>query len=285
VFNFRRDAPPIEAGLLTPSELYRDYKSWRRVFGHRPLVLPWQVRPWRREILSPGVTLYTADRSVQTLIVGFCGRHDHLFLPAGVFLQTLDHERFDLVTAWDARHLHFDHGIEGYARSLPELARRLSEFAAARGYDRIITYGISMGGLAALRAGQLMGADRAIAAGGRFAWNVGRMLRNEAHIQAFDLLCHCRQPDATESYAIFSEDNAEDAESAERLAAICTDCSLIPLPYDDHNFPHGIQKARRLDEYHREIFDLSRKPDPSVLRRLLKKRSRLDLRRTFYIKL
>ena len=208
---------------------------------------------------------------------------DRLFLPVGVILQSLDHRRFDLLTAWDVRQLHFNRGVEGYAGSLPELARCFSDFAFGRGYSSVVVYGISLGGLAALRIGQLMRADRAIAAGGRFAWNVGRLLRKEATIQAFDLLCHCRQPGATESYAIFSEDNVDDLENSERLATVCPDCRLIPMPYDDHNFPYGIQKARRLDEYHREIFHLSRKPDPAVLRNLLEKRSKLDPRRTFYI--
>ena len=268
---------------MTPSELYRDRPLWRRIYGHRPLVLPWQVRPYRREIVASAVTLYTADRSAKTLIVGFCGRSARLFLPVAVFLQALDHERFDLLTASDVRHLQFDRGLEGYSSSLPDLARRLSDFASARGYSSIITYGISLSGLAALRIGQLMGADRAISAGGRFSWNLGRLLRNEACVQSFDLLCHCRQPMATESYALFSEGHPDDVASAGRLAATSPGCCMIPMPYADHNFPHGIQKARRLDAYHREIFDPSRKPDPSVLRCLLRKRARLDPRRTFYL--
>src|SRR5690349_988628 len=110
---------------MTPPELYQDHRLWRRVYGHRPIVVPWQVRPYRREILSPDVMLYTAGHSARTLIVGFCGRDQRLFLPAGVILQSLDHECFDLVTVRDRRELHYDHGIEGYARSLPQLARRL----------------------------------------------------------------------------------------------------------------------------------------------------------------
>jgi hypothetical protein len=269
---------------MTPPEL-REKGLWRQVHGHRPIALPWQVRPWRRELLSPGINLYTADRSAKTLIIGFCGRTERLFLPVGVILQALDCQRFDLVTAWDARLLHFDRGIEGYASSLPDLARRLSDFASDRGYGNIICYGVSMGGLPALRIGHLMRADRAVAAAGRFAWNVGRLLHKDMHVQAFDLLCRCLQPGATEAYALFSEDNAEDAEDAARLAALCPACPLIPVPYDDHNFPYGIQRARRLVEYHREIFDLNRKPDPTALRRLFKKRPKLDIRRTFYIKL
>lgn len=270
---------------MAPPELYRDKGLWRRVYGLRPYVLPWQVRPYSREILSPGVTLYTAGRSARTLIVGLCGRDQRLFLPVGIILQNLDHERFDLITLWDRRELHFDHGIEGYARSLPDLAARLSDFAASRGYSSIVTYGTSMGGIPAMRIGQLMEADRAIAAGGRFAWNIGRLLRNEAYIQPFDPLCHCRRTGPTEHYAIFSEDNKEDVENAERLAATCPDCRLIPMPHQDHNFPHAIQKCRRLDEYHREIFDLRCRPDPTVLRRSLKKRSRLDPRRSVFIRL
>ena len=268
---------------MTPPELYRDWKLWRRTYGHRPVVLPWQVRPYRREVISPGLTLYTSGRLTQTLIIACVGRSARPFVPIAVFLQALDHERFDLLTASDVRHLQFDRGLEGYASSLPDLARRLSDFASARGYSSIITYGISLGGMAALRIGQLMGADRAISAGGRFSWNLGRLLRNEAYVQSFDLLCHCRQPMATESYALFSEGHPDDVESAGRLAAISPDCRLIPMPCDDHNFPHGIHKARRLDEYHRQIFDLNRKPHPAALRGLMEKRARLDPRRTFYL--
>jgi len=245
--------------------------------------MPWQVRPYRREAVARLVTLYTADRSAETLIIGFCGRSARLFLPMAVFLQALDHRRYDLLVASDARHLHFDHGIEDYAGSLPELARRLSDFASARGYGSIITYGISMGGLAALRTGQLMRANRAIAAGGRFAWNIGRLLRQRAHPRAFDLLCECRQPTATESYALFSEGHSDDVESAARLAAIAPECHIVAMPCDDHNFPYAIHKARRLDDYHRQIFDLNRKPEAALLRSMPKKRSRLDPRRIFYI--
>ncbi|WP_367782905.1 hypothetical protein [Mesorhizobium marinum] len=253
------------------------------MIGHRPLVLPWQVRPYRREILADGIALYSADRSPKSLVVGFCGRDHRLFLSVGMILQTLDHTRFDLMTVVDPAELHFDSGVEGYANSLVELAGRLSDVVAARGYSGVVTYGTSMGGLPALRVGLLMGADRAVAAGGRFAWNIGRLLRGEKHVGAFDLLCRCRKPGKTEIYAIFSEGHDGDVESAQRLAAIRPDSRLLPLPCLDHNFVYEIQKARRLDEYHREIFDLRRKPDPAVLRRSLTKRSRLDPRRTFYI--
>lgn len=267
---------------MTPPELYADRRMWRRVYGHRPVVLPWQVRPYRREVVSPGVILYTADRAANTLIVGFCGRSIRLFLPVSLFLQALDHNRFDLLIASDARQLHFDRGIEGYAQSLPDLAMRLAEFAAGRGYDRVITYGISMGGLVALRVGELMRADRAIAAGGRFAWNIGRLQGGKANVQSFDLLCECRQPAKTEGYAIYSKDNPSDAASAGRLAAICPQYTIIPMPWAAHNFPYGIHKARRLDQYHRQIFDLGRKPDAAVLASLFVRRPRLDPRRTFY---
>lgn len=270
---------------MTPMELYRDRGLWRSVYGPKPIVLSWQVRPYRREVIGPGVTLYTADRSARTLIIGFSGRAGRLFLPLALVLQALDHRRYDLLIVADTRHLHFDTGIEGYADSLPDLARRLSDLASTRKYGSVITYGTSMGGLVALRMGQLMKADRAIAAGGRFAWNVGRLLRRQAHVQAFDLLCHCRQGGTTESYAIFSDGDATDADSANRLAAMYPDCRLIPLPTDEHNFPFVIKKTRKLEEYHRELFDLDRKPDPARMKLLLNRRSKLDPRRTLYIRL
>ena len=59
---------------MTPPELYRDWKLWRRTYGHRPVVLPWQVRPYRREAIAPGLTLYTSDRPTRTLIIACVGR-------------------------------------------------------------------------------------------------------------------------------------------------------------------------------------------------------------------
>jgi hypothetical protein len=140
-----------------------------------------------------------------------------------------------------------------------------------------------MGGLTALRMGPLIGADRAIAAGPRFVWNIGRLLRDQPDIQAFDLLCQCRQPIATESYAVYSEGDPDDADSAARLAALFPGCTMIPLPSDEHNFAYVIKYTRKLDEYHRQIFDLDRKPDPAAMKLLLTRRSKLDPRRTFYL--
>ncbi|MEQ1943059.1 hypothetical protein ABMA32_11650 [Mesorhizobium sp. VNQ89] len=267
---------------MTPQELYRDRKVWSHSFGHRPLVMPWQVKPYRRETLSANVNFYTADREAKTLIIGFCGRGNRLFLPVGAILQTLDYKRLDLLTVWDPRNVQYDQGVQGYALSLPQLADRLSTFAEAKQYSRVVTYGISNGGLVGLRMGQLMKADRAISAGGRFSWNIGRMLQGRPYAQSFDLLCHCRQDSTVESYALFSESDADDAEDARRLEAVFPACTIVPIQSDEHNFPQEMHKARRLDEYHRQLFDLDRKPDAEVLKGLVRKRSRFDPRRTFY---
>jgi pimeloyl-ACP methyl ester carboxylesterase len=270
MFNFRRDPPAaVDPGLMTPIELYANQSLWRRTYGRNRFTMPWQVKRYERTRLADGVTLYSANLGARTLIIGFCGRSARLFLPVAVFLQNLDEKAYDLLIASDVRHLHFDKGIPGFAETLPALADRLKRFADERGYSSTITYGISMGGLVALRVGEMIDGDRAISAGGRFAWHVGRLLRQEGHIGAFDTICACSVPSGRRHYAIYSENNAEDSENAARLAAIRPQWTAIPMPSDDHNFPHVIHKARKLDEYHAQIFDLSRAPDPEALRTLL----------------
>ena len=58
----------------------------------------------------------------------------------------------------------------------------------------------------------------------------------------------------------------EDAEHGARLEAIVGDDATIALPADRHNFLFLIHKMGRLGEFHDEIFDLGRKPDPDRLR-------------------
>ena len=144
-----------------------------------------QVRPYRKEVTARCNALHR--RPLRTNAGrGFLRPRCRLFLPLATFLQALDHRHYDVLIVSDRA-----------ASSFRPWHRRLRQFASrprpasvgfrrpAETIDSVITYGTSMGGMPALRMGQLMEADRAIAAGGRFAWNVGRLLHSEAHDPGF----------------------------------------------------------------------------------------------------
>ncbi len=215
------------------------------------------------------MNLYSADQGARTLLVGFCGWKARLSMPVSLILEALDSTEVDLLLLADLRQRHFDGGIEGYARSLPELMDKIGTLALRRGYGASITYGCSMGGIPALRGGGLLGAAKAISVGGRFAWHPSRIESGDEYVNAFDLLCHCRAPMAVPSYLLYSEANPQDVEGAAMFAAISPASGRIAFPGRKHNFPYHIKLNGKLASYFSQLLDLEREPDPAQLRALL----------------
>lgn len=218
--------------------------------------------------VTEDVTHYRAVPSADTLIAVFNGRFRRPMVPISVFLQMLDDERFGVLLLTDREKNHFENGIFGYAESLPQLAAKLARFAEAEGYGSILTLGTSMGGLAALRAGRLLDATRAISIGGRFAWHIGRLAGTETArpIPAFDLLCGCV---ASETLCInlFGEHNSDDVRHAAALSRMLPSSRAIAVPIAEHNPINRCFELGRLDAFYRELFSPA-EPDAATLRRL-----------------
>lgn len=264
MFEFlRKPAAAVDAQTaMTPLEAAANPKIWRELFRTDQVPPKREVKRFRRtEVHHSDVRLYSAGAGASTLIVGFCGRRARLMMPIAITLQHLDDCRYDLLTVYDRRHLHYDAGVEGFAESLPELARRLSAIIEKRGYSSVITYGTSMGGLPALRLGRLLEADRAVSAGGRFVWHISRLVELKPTIGAFDLICDCRAPSRTRCYALFSHGSEEDAEGAARVAAIMPQSGLAAFSCAKHNFAFELFRKGVLAQYHGEVFGLEREPD------------------------
>lgn len=264
MFEFlRRRAPAAIADetSMTPLEAAANPQVWREMFRTQRLPPKRKIKRFKRSTLHANVALYSADAGAKTLIVGFCGKRMRLMMPIATMLQFLDDRQYDVLVLSDPLKLYFDAGIGGYAGSLPELAKRISAIARQRGYSSLITYGTSMGGFPALRMGGLLGADRAISAGGGPVWHVSRLARKEPTIKAFDLICDCRMPLGTPCYALFSDGNPDDVAAAAKLAVVMPQSRLASLASASHNFSYTIFRKGRLEEYHQEIFGLGRDPD------------------------
>jgi hypothetical protein len=202
--------------------------------------------------VSPDITLYrdpAFPREGKRLVFVFTGLKARPMIPVAAFLQYLPAPQFDVVMLGDPAVLSFEGGIANYAANLPDLVARLSrDFEAAR-YAGSATIGISVAGLTALRAGILLGADRAIAFGPRFNWHIGRLVRRGRAVPAFDLLCACGPRGQTKLLAVYSEGDADDAAHAARLGRMLP-VDLRPIAgSDNHNVIHFLARAGRLQDF------------------------------------
>lgn len=248
---------------MTPLEAAADDPAvWRQLFKTRAMPPRSAIKQFRRRELAANATLYTAGKGAKALVVGLCGKRLRLMMPLPMMLQHTDDRLYDVLILSDPQRLHFDRGISNFATSLVGLARRIESIATEHGHTSIVTYGTSMGGFPSLRIGGLLGAERAISAGGRFPYHVKRLIEGDHTISAFDLLCNCRAPLlTTPGYVLFSEDKPPDLESASALAQIMPQTRLCGFACDSHNFPIRIYSKGNLAEYFDEIFGLDREPD------------------------
>jgi hypothetical protein len=126
-------------------------------------------RPYGRRPLSPQATLYqvpSPSRAERGLIVAFSGNARRLMLPTCIILQHLDSRRWDVLVLRKNGGTSFLRGLEGVAKSFPELIRYVQSTVSARRYRRTVALGTSGGGSAAIMAALLLGADRGVSIGG-----------------------------------------------------------------------------------------------------------------------
>jgi hypothetical protein len=122
-------------------------------------------------------------------------------------------------------------------------------------YQQIITFGVSLGGLPALRAGRLLKATRAISVGGRYPWHPGRLVREERSVQAFDPLCACASPSPTELVVVYSRHNEEDRSAFNLVRKTFPECIAAPIDTEKHNLMGYFYRANLLPLFLACLFD------------------------------
>ena len=207
-----------------------------------------------REEWSEDASYYTSRKGAKRLIVAFTNFKGRLGIPISYFLQTLRDDVFDILVLRDPRNLHYTHGIRGLGGFL-ETMRQIEHFAGANGFQQIITFGNSRGGLPALRAGRLLGARRAISIGGRYVWHPGRLTRNETPVCAFDLLCACTSPGPTELVVVYARGNEVDKSAFDLLKRTIPECTAVPIDIEEHSIFRHFYNARLLPLFVACLFD------------------------------
>ena len=263
---------------LTPAEIADVIK------GHDEEELPFTIRPlleagqtpvgYVRQEWGSHARYYTANRGACGLIVAFCGRGWGLGVPVSAFLQSLRDDLYDVVVLHDPHKQHFDRGVLEFSNSFLDTVRRIESFAHQKRYRPIVTFGTSMGGYPALRAGLFLGADRAISVGGRYCWHVGRLLREGDSAGAFDPLCHCFSERRTQMVAIVGGRNRADIKAANVLRRTFPQCHVQQIATDEHNVVHYFQRAGLLQLFCACLFEYWDKDIGSGLLVLLDKTAR-----------
>src|SRR4029078_10032008 len=266
---FRRLAAqtaPLDNSLtpLEIAELLRNPTHQHLPFAIAPLLRVSPPTRYLREELNQDVRLYSAHVGARTLIVGFGGASHRLMKPISHFLQMMPDDFYDVLVITDAQRRHHDAGIQGYSNSLLETLIRIKALSDTRSYRRRITYGASMGGFPALRAGLWLGADRAVSIGGAFCSHPPRLLRGSDEVRAVDLLAHCRPGGYVPLVTAFSTGHSLDVERHAALRAVLPDCIELKINSDRHNVIHHLDRRGELPAFYATIFgenDVSASPN------------------------
>lgn len=200
-------------------------------------------RPYLRIALATNVQLYRAagPRIGKSLLVCFCGNVNRLMVPIPVLLQFIPETMFDVVIVKDPSRQGYIHGVPGFADSLAAAVDAIGTRINLAAYADIRCIGTSGGGSAALYAGLLLGASRAISVCGRH-----RSLPNRAAGEPdgetftgfeFDDMVRDRIEDAaTRLLLVFGQKYPRDVEGAQSLKRYLPKAQAIAIkPLDDHN--------------------------------------------------
>jgi hypothetical protein len=188
------------------------------------------------------------------LLVVFSAPRARLGIPVSYFLQALRDDVYDVLVLRDPNDEHYTRGVRGLGSFL-DTTRRIEDFAGTRGFQQIITYGASLGGLPALRAGRLLKASRAISVGGRYPWHAGRLARAERLVDAFDLLCPCAPPSPTELIMVYARHDAVDKHAFELVQKTFPACISVPIDTAKHNLVGYLYKADLLPQFLACLFE------------------------------
>lgn len=198
------------------------------------------MRPFVRQPVAPGATLYTAPPGPhgdgrKTLVVAFAGDAHRLMVPIAGFLQYLDPARCELLLLFDGSRSMFMRGIPGVASGFESMLAWIEHFRRARATTRTIALGTSAGGLAAVWTALALGLDRAVSIGGTSPVEVAERHQTlDLDISGFDDAIRRRAGALPEVAYLFGELCERDRRKGEALAGHLP-VTLVPVPRFAHH--------------------------------------------------
>lgn len=195
------------------------------------------TRPFVRTPLSPQANLFawSAPSAHKSLLVCFCGVANRMMLPIPVFLQLVAADRFDVLILKDPTGWGYLRGVPGLGDTLPEVTDAIAARLDLASYADVRCLGVSSGGAAALYAGVLLEAARAVSVGGRHR-SLAAKPQGEGKTgggltdHEFDQAIRDRATGAsTRLIAVFGANAPRDREGAASLRAHLPSCEMRPV--------------------------------------------------------
>lgn len=223
------------------------------------------ARPYIPTPIAPNVTLFGAPGAAQgkSLLICFCGNVNRLMVPIPVFLQFIPETLFDVLIVKDPSRLGYLQGVPGFAGTLSEVVDRIGAQIRLDSYADIRCIGTSGGGSAALYAGLLLGANRAISVCGKHRslsrHTTGGGGDGDAFTgEEFDAMVRDRVDSAaTLLLLVYGGKSQRDIDGARSLMRYLPKARPLSIkPLDDHNALLYLLQTKRLhDFFARFLFD------------------------------
>lgn len=199
------------------------------------------MRPFVRQPVAPGATLYAAAPGVpthwrRTLVVAFAGDAHRLMLPIAAFLQYLDPARHELLLLFDGSRSMFLRGIAAVGPDFGSMLAWIEAQRRARAAARTIALGTSAGGLAAVWTALALGLDRAVSIGGTTPVEVAERHQTlDLDLSGFDDAIRRWGGRGPEVAYVHGEQCERDRRKGESLVARLP-VTLVPVPrFAQHN--------------------------------------------------
>jgi len=251
--------------IVTPEEFARvgDHigdDALHTIFSERlttRLMAGLKAETYQRRVISPSALLFS-DPSLpskdKTLVLAFAGRQQRLMIPNVLFLQGLPAEHYDIVLLSDTSQHHFKKGCPGYADSFMGLIEALERDVPRANYRRSVAFGVSMGGLPAIRYALVTGVERAICVGARASWDIYRLLIGDAPTHFYDPICACSKPDHRGLVFVYGADNEMDRDQALDYSKL-PGAQRVEVPeVSSHNILATMLESRTLGLFRDQLF-------------------------------
>jgi hypothetical protein len=191
-----------------------------------------------RYALTEGVRIFAGvgQPHGRVLIVAFPGNGGRLMMPLPIILQHLPPRKVDVVMVPDWKKANYRHGISPLADTLEEALLVLKGHLPG-GYDRIVTFGTSSGGIPSLLAAPIIGADTVLAVGAgklddeRWAGGRGRNKRQLMEEASPGLV-------GRRVSLVYGAQSPDDAVSADAIAALVPHAERVRVAFDGIEVKH-----------------------------------------------
>ncbi len=230
-------------------------EDWARRSGKN------DVEPFSRRRLMPGIMAYDGPGQSRdkTLLICMTGRSFRMMVPISILLQHLPAASFDVLVFRDPLKNGYRTGIRGLGSNLEELIGGIDRLIPHDRYQRVVTLGVSAGGLPALLVCMTLQFSKGIAISGNspddprwqgYGGGLHRTLANLIEQPGYD----------PNLLVMYGADHVADRESARRLAELLP-AQLLEVRSDaagldiGHNVLYPILAQSRLGDFLERVVD------------------------------